>query len=172
MLLWLTLLNQIILTIFNLECNVSFCFSILRIVFCWLIVYTSTTRTLWVNISNVLRIMYIDDAMFFAKISLIITRFLIFSLLVIIFTFSFDRRRVVNTSFFVFSAFCKRFINFFVDNILRFFLFFCFLILNITLFSLLIFFSWRCWLMLLYVAMMIIVNSTFCMFFFSSRSHK
>ncbi len=166
MLLLLTLLNQIILTIFNFECNVSFYFSILRIVFYWLIVCTSTTRTSWINVSNVLRIMYVcrwNNA--FRKSLVNYHAFLNFFVLVIIFTFSFEKRRVVNTSFFIFSALCRSFISFVVDSIFRFFLFFYFLILNIILLFLLIFFSKRCWLMLLYVAIMIIVNSTLCMFF-------
>ncbi len=160
LLLLLTLLDQIILTIFNFECKISFYFLIWRIVFCWLIVLTSITRTLCVNISNVLRTMYVDDAMLLAKISLIITRFLIFFVLVIIFTSSLNRRRVVRTSFFVFSILCKCFISFLIHNILNLSLFFCFLILNITLLSFFVFFNCRCWLILLYNAIITIAKST------------
>jgi hypothetical protein len=104
LLLLLTLFDQIILTIFNLEWNVLFCFSILLMIFCWLIVWTSITRISWINILNVLRIKYVDEIIFLAKISLIITQFLIFFVFVIIFTSSLDKQRVVNT-FFLFSRF-------------------------------------------------------------------
>jgi hypothetical protein len=90
-----------------------------------------------------------------------------FFVLVIIFTFSLYKRRVVNTFFFVFSIFCQRFICFFIDNILNLFLFFCSLILKVILVSLFVFFSCRCWLILLYDAILTIckVDATrvFCL---------
>jgi hypothetical protein len=103
----------------------------------------STTRTSCVNISNVLRIMYVDETMFFAKISLITTRFLIFFIFVIIFTFSFNKWRIVSTSFFVFqffvnvsSNFCRQhsqILFFLLFSDLEYYCFFSFNFLQLTL---------------------------------------
>jgi hypothetical protein len=63
----MTLLDQTILAIRKFECKISFCFSMRRIIFCWLLVCTSITRISWVNISKILDIAYVDEATFFIK---------------------------------------------------------------------------------------------------------
>jgi hypothetical protein len=68
----ITLFDQIIFAIRKLECKISFCFSMRRIIFCWLLVCTSITRISWINISKILDIAYVDEATFFIKELLII----------------------------------------------------------------------------------------------------
>ncbi len=157
----MTLLDQIILAIRRLKCKISFCFSVRRIIFCWLLVCTSIMRISWINISKILDIAYVDEATFFIKKLLIISRFLTFFKRVINFTFSLRRRFVVITFFFIFSTRCRRSINFLTKNVRKLFFSLCSFILKINVFFLLAFFSCLCWLMLLYdVIIVVIVAST------------
>ncbi len=120
-------LDQITFAMRKLECKISFCFSIRWMIFFWLIVYTSITRTSWVSTSNVLSVAYADEATCFINELLIVRRFLAFFERVMIFTSSLKKRLVVITSFFIFSIFCRRFINFLTKNARRLFFFFAFL---------------------------------------------
>ncbi len=153
----IALLDQTTFAMRKLECKISFCFSIHWMIFCWLVVCTSITRTSWASISNVLSVAYVDEATCFISELLIVRRFLIFSERIMIFTFSLKRRLVVITSLFIFSTFCRRFISFLTKSARRLFFFFCSLILKINVFSLLTFSNCLCWLMLLYDAMIIVV---------------
>jgi hypothetical protein len=153
----MTLFDQIIVAIRKLECKISFCFSMRRIIFCWLFVCTSITRTSWVNISKILDIAYIDETTFFIKELLIINRFLIFFERVINFTFSLKRRFVVITFFFIFSTRCRRSISFLTKNVRKLFFSLCFFILKINVFFFLTFFSCLYWLMLLYDVIIVVV---------------
>ncbi len=164
----MTLFDQIILAIRKLECKVSFCFSMRRIIFCWLFVCTSIIRISWINISKILDIAYADEATFFIKKLLIINRFLIFFKRVINFTSSLKRRFVVITFFFIFSTRCRRSISFLTKSIRKLFFSLCSLILKISVFSFLAFFSCLCWLMLLYDAMIVVVVTSIsrCAFVF------
>ncbi len=153
----IALFDQTTLAMRKFECKISFYLSIRWMIFCWLIVCTSITRTSWISISNVLNVAYVDEVTCFINELLIIRRFLAFSERVMIFTFSLKRRLVVITSFFIFSTFCRRFISFLTKSVRKLFFFFCFFILKINVFFLLIFSSCLCWLMLLYDAMIIVV---------------
>ncbi len=101
----MTFFDQITFAILKLECKISFCFSMRRIIFCWLLICTSIIHISWINISKILDIAYVDEATFFIKKLLIINRFLIFFERVINFTFSLKRRFVVITFFFSFFRF-------------------------------------------------------------------
>ncbi len=164
----MTLFDQTILAIRRFECKVSFCFSMRRIISCWLFVCTSIIRTSWVNISKILDIAYADEATFFIKELLIINRFLVFFERIINFTFSLKRCFVVITFSFIFSTRCKRSINFLTKSIRKLFFSLCFFILKTSVFSLLAFFSCLCWLMLLYDAMIVVVVTSIsrCAFVF------
>ncbi len=129
------------------------------IIFCWFFVWTSTTRTSWVNTSKILKTAYIDDVTCFNNELLIVNLFLIFSERVINFTFSLSKRRAIITFSFIFSARCSLFISSLTKSVRRLFFSRCFLILKIIVFSLFVFFSCLRWLMLLYDAMMIVVAS-------------
>ncbi len=153
----MTLFDQIILAIRRLECKISFWFSMRRMIFCWLFICTSIIRILWVNISKILDIVYVDEATLFIKELLIVNRFLIFFERVINFTFSLKKRFVVITFSFIFSARCKRSISFLTKSIRRLFFSLCFFILKINVFSFLTFFNCLCWLMLLYDAIIVVV---------------
>ncbi len=153
----IALLDQATFAMRKPGCKVSFCLSIRWMIFCWLDVCTSITRTSWASISNVLSVAYADEATCFISELLIVRRFLAFSERVMIFTFSLERRFVVITSFFIFSALCRRFISSLAKSARRLFFFFCSFILKINVFSLLAFSSCLCWLMLLYDAMIIVV---------------
>jgi hypothetical protein len=130
----MTLFDQIILAIRKFECKISFCFSMRRIIFCWLLVCTSITRISWVNTSKILDIAYVDEATFFIKELLIISRFLIFFERVINFTFSLKRRFVIITFSFIFSIHCRRSINFLTKSVRKLFFSLCSLILKISVF--------------------------------------
>jgi hypothetical protein len=153
----MTLFDQIIFAIHKLECKISLCFSMRRIIFCWLLICTSITRISWINISKILNIAYVDETTFFIKKLLIINRFLIFFERVINFTFSLKKRFVVITFFFYFSTRCKRSINFLTKSVRKLFFSLCFFILKINVFFLLIFFNYFCWLMLLYDVIIIVI---------------
>jgi hypothetical protein len=122
----MTLFDQTILAIRKLECKISFCFSMRRIISCWLFICTSITRISWINISKILDIAYADEATFFIKKLLIINRFLIFFERVINFTFSLKRRFVIITFFFIFSIRYKRSISFLTKSIRKLFFSLCF----------------------------------------------
>ncbi len=153
----MTLLDQITFAIRRFECKISFCFSMRRIIFCWLFVCTSITHTSWVNISKILDIAYADEATFFIKELLIVSRFLAFFERVINFTFSLKKRLVVITFFFIFSIRCRRLISFLTKSVRKLFFSLCSFILKINVFSLLAFFNCFCWLMLLYDAIIVVV---------------
>ncbi len=137
----LTLFDQITRVILSLECNVSFCFFIRQMIFCWLIVATSIMHTSCVNTSNVLSKTYVEKTIFFINELLIVKRLLIFFDLIISFPFSLNKRLAVITSFFVFFARCSRFISFLTNNVRKLFFSRCFLILKIIVFSFVVFFS-------------------------------
>ncbi len=153
----MTFFDQIILAIRRLECKISFCFLMRRIIFCWLLICTSIIRISWINISKILDIAYVDEATLLNKKWLIINRFLIFFERVISFTFSLKRRFVVIIFFFIFSTRCRRSISFLTKNIRKLFFSLCSFILKINVFSFLAFFSCLCWLMLLYDAIIVVV---------------
>ncbi len=164
----MTLFDQIILAIRKFECRISFCFSMRRIIFCWLLVCMSIIRISWVNISKILDIAYVDEATFFIRELLIINRFLVFFERVINFTSSLKKRFVVITFSFIFSTRCRRSISFLTKSIRKLFFSLCFFILKINVFSLLTFFSCLCWLMLLYdvIIVVVVTSISHCAFVF------
>ncbi len=164
----MTFFDQIILAIRKFECKISFCFSMRRIIFCWLFICTSIIRISWINISKILDIAYVDEATFFIKELLIINRVLIFFERVINFTFSLKRRFVVITFSFIFSIRCRRSISFLTKSIRKLFFSLCSFILKINVFFLLTFFNCFCWLMLLYDAIIVVVVASIsrCAFVF------
>ncbi len=111
----MTFFDQIIFAIRKLECKISFCFSMRRIISYWLFVCTSIIRISWINISKIFDVAYVDEATFFIKKLLIINRFLIFFERVINFTFSLKKRFVVITFFFYFFSSLQTF-NQFLDE--------------------------------------------------------
>jgi hypothetical protein len=153
----MTFFDQTIFAIWRLECKILFYFSMRRMIFCWLFVCTSIICISWINISKILDIAYIDEATFFINELLIVNRFLIFFERVINFTLSLNKRFVVITFFFIFSARCKRSISFLTKSNRRLFFSLYFFILKINVFSFIIFFSCLCWLMLLYDAIIVVV---------------
>ncbi len=153
----MTLFDQIILAIRKFEYKISFCFSMRRMIFCWLFVCTSIIRISWINISKILDIAYVDEATLFINELLIVNRFLTFFERIINITFSLKRRFVVITFFFIFSIRCKRSINFLTKSNFRLFFSLCFFILKINVFSFLTFFNYFCLLMLLYDVIIVVV---------------
>ncbi len=158
LLLLLTLLSQIILAIFNFQCNASFYFSILQIVFCWLIVCTSTTRTSCISISNVFRIMYVDEAMLFTKN--LVDYHALFNFFdschhLHVFARQTTRRQHIVLRFF---NSLQTFHQFFWWQHFQILFFFCFLILNIIFIFFFFFMSLICWLILIFLVILKIVN--------------
>ncbi len=140
-----TFFDHAILTIFKLECKISFCFFMRRMIFCWFVVWTSTTRTSWINISKILDITYVDEITCFNDELSNINRFLIFFERVINFMFSLNKRRVVITFFFISSTRCSLFISSLTKKARMLFFFRCFFILYIIVFFFLTFFSCFRW---------------------------
>jgi hypothetical protein len=162
----MTFFDQITFAIRKLKCKISFCFSMRRIIFCWLIIYTSIRRIFWVNISKFLDIAYIDETTFFVKELLIVNRFLIFFKRVINSTSSLKKRFVIIIFFFIFSLRCKRSISFLSKSVRKLLFSLCSFILKINVFFLLIFLSCLCWLILFYdVKMIVVVTSISCWVF-------